>query len=318
MGAYIVRRLLIVIPLLLGVTIITFFLTALIPGDVVDVLLAIDVDPEVASRLRQTIGLDQPFFVRYWHWFVGLLHGDLGFSILNGRPVLSMILEKLFPTFELAFLTTVIGVVIGIPFGVFSAIRQFHFTDDFLRLLSLIGFSLPSFWVGTLLILMVSLWFPGFPILKYVPFSEDPLLNLQIMSLPAVTLGIAMSAMIVRMTRACVLDVLRQQYVVTARSKGLSSRVVLFKHVLRNAMLPVITLVGLRFGFLIGGLVIVEEVFAIPGLGRLVIYSISNRDFPLVLGVVLFIALSFMLINLLVDILYAVIDPRISYGEKEG
>lgn len=318
MGAYIVRRLLIVIPLLLGVTIITFFLTALIPGDVVDVLLAIDVDPEVASRLRQTIGLDQPFFVRYWHWFVGLLHGDLGFSILNGRPVLSMILEKLFPTFELAFLATVIGVVIGIPFGVFSAIRQFHFTDDFLRLLSLIGFSLPSFWVGTLLILMVSLWFPGFPILKYVPFSEDPLLNLQIMSLPAVTLGIAMSAMIVRMTRACVLDVLRQQYVVTARSKGLSSRVVLFKHVLRNAMLPVITLVGLRFGFLIGGLVIVEEVFAIPGLGRLVIYSISNRDFPLVLGVVLFIALSFMLINLLVDILYAVIDPRISYGEKEG
>ena len=318
MIAYIIRRLLILTPILIGVTVITFFLTTLIPGDVVDILLDIDADPDVASRLRQTIGLDQSFFVRYWHWFTGLVHGDFGFSILTGHPVLSMILDKIFPTFELAILATVIGIVIGIPFGVFSAIRQFHFTDDFLRLLSLIGFSLPSFWVGTLFILMVSVWFPGFPILEYVPFSKDPMLNLKIMSLPAITLGVAMSAMIVRMSRACVLDVLRQQYVVTARSKGLSNRVVLFKHVLRNAMLPVITLVGLRFGFLIGGLVIVEEVFAIPGLGRLVIYSISKRDFPLVLGVVLFIALSFMLINLLVDVLYAVIDPRISYGKKEG
>lgn len=262
--------------------------------------------------------MDQPFAVRYWNWVSRLVQRDFGLSIINGRPVLSQILEKYPPTLELAVLATIIGILIGIPFGVLSAIRQFHFTDDFLRLTSLIGFSLPSFWIGTLFLLIVLLWFPGFPILEYVPFSKDPILNLKIMSLPAITLGIAMAALIMRMTRACVLEVVRQQFVVTARSKGLNNRVILFKHVLRNAMIPVVTLVGLRFGFLIGGLVIVEEVFGIPGLGRLVIYSISKRDFPLVLGVVFFIALSFMLINLLVDILYAVIDPRISYGKKEG
>jgi peptide/nickel transport system permease protein len=189
-------------------------------------------------------------------------------------------------------------------------------TDDFLRLISVIGFSLPSFWIGTLFLLILSLYFPGFPILKFVPFSKDPVLNLTIMMIPGMTLGIAMVALILRMTRSCVLEVIRAQFVTTARSKGLNERVVLFKHVLRNALIPVVTLVGLRFGYLIGGLVIVEEVFGIPGLGRLVIYSISKRDYPLVLGVVFFIALSFLIINLLVDILYAVIDPRISYGKK--
>lgn len=316
MIAYIIRRLLTIIPILLGVTFVVFFLTTLIPGDVVDIMLDIEVEPQVAARLREMIGLDQPFLVRYGRWLSGLVRGDFGLSLINGQPVLSQILVKFPPTLELAVLATVIGVAIGIPFGVISAVRQFHFTDDFLRLTSLIGFSLPSFWIGTLLLLMVSLWFPGFPILEYVPFSNDPGLNLKIMSLPAITLGIAMAAIVMRMTRACVLEVIRQQFVVTARSKGLYERVVLFKHVLRNAMIPVVTLVGLRFGYLIGGLVIVEEVFGIPGLGRLVIYSISKRDFPLVLGVVFFIALSFMLINLLVDILYAVIDPRISYRKK--
>ncbi|MBW2147764.1 MAG: ABC transporter permease [Deltaproteobacteria bacterium] len=317
MVSYIIKRLLTVTPILFGVTVVVFFLTTLIPGDVVDIMLDIEVEPEVAARLRQTIGLDQPFVVRYWNWLSKLVQGDFGFSIINGRPVLSQIIEKYPPTLELAVLATIIGILIGIPFGVLSAIRQFHLTDDFLRLSSLIGFSLPSFWIGTMFLLMVSLWFPGFPILEYVPFSKDPILNLKIMSLPAITLGIAMAALIMRMTRACVLEVVRQQFVVTARSKGLTEHVILFKHVLRNAMIPVLTLVGLRFGFLIGGLVIVEEVFAIPGLGRLVIYSISKRDFPLILGVVFFIALSFMLINLMVDVLYAVIDPRISYGKKE-
>ena len=318
MISYIIKRLLTVTPILIGVTVVVFFLTTLIPGDVVDILLDIEVDPEVAARLRHTIGLDQPFVVRYWTWVSGLVRGDFGLSIINGHPVLEQIFEKYPPTLELAILSTILGLCIGIPFGVISATRQFHLTDDFLRLSSLIGFSLPSFWVGTLFLLMVSLWFPGFPILEYVAFSDDPILNIKIMSLPAITLGIAMAAIIMRMTRACVLEVIRQQFVVTARSKGVSERIILFKHVLRNAMIPVITLVGLRFGYLIGGLVIVEEVFGIPGLGRLVIYSISKRDFPLVLGVVFFIALSFMLINLIVDVLYAVIDPRISYRKKEG
>ncbi len=317
MMAYIAKRLLTVIPILIGVTVVVFFLTTLIPGDVVDILLESQGTPEVAARLRATLGLDQPFWLRYWNWASGLVIGDFGFSLINGQPVLGQILEKFPPSLELAVLATLIGILIGIPLGVWSATRQFHLTDDLLRLGSLIGFSLPSFWIGTLFLLMISLWFPGFPILKYVPFSQDPVLNLKIMSLPGITLGIAMSALIIRMTRSCVLEVIRQQYVTTARSKGLPERVVLFKHILRNALIPVVTLVGLRFGYLIGGLVIVEEVFGIPGLGRLVIYSISKRDFPLVLGVVFFIALSFLLINLLVDILYAVIDPRISY-EKKG
>lgn len=316
MGAYLVKRLLTIIPILIGVTLIIFFLTSLIPGDVIDILLESNVQPEVAAHLRQTLGLDKPFFVRYWNWVSGLAQGDFGLSIVNGRPVLSQILAMYGPSLELAVIATVIGVLIGIPLGVLSATRQFHLTDDLLRLSSVIGFSLPSFWIGTLFLLIISLYFPGFPILEYVPFSKDPVLNLKIMSLPGITLGIAMVALIMRMTRSSVLEVIRAQFVTTARSKGLNERIVLFKHVLRNALIPVVTLVGLRFGYLIGGLVIVEEVFGIPGLGRLVIYSISKRDYPLVLGVVFFIALSFLVINLLVDILYAVIDPRISYEKK--
>jgi peptide/nickel transport system permease protein len=316
MGEYFLKRLLAMIPILIGVTLVIFFLTALIPGDVVDVLLESQFQPELAARLRATLGLDKPFVVRYWNWASGLIQGDFGLSIINGRPVLSQILEMYGPSLELAIIATVVGVLIGIPLGVLSATQQFHWTDDFLRLTSVIGFSLPSFWIGTLFLLILSLYFPGFPILKFVPFSKDPVLNLKIMMIPGMTLGIAMVALILRMTRSCVLEVIRAQFVTTARSKGLNERVVLFKHVLRNALIPVVTLVGLRFGYLIGGLVIVEEVFGIPGLGRLVIYSISKRDYPLVLGVVFFIALSFLIINLLVDILYAVIDPRISYEKK--
>ncbi len=316
MGAYLFKRLLAAIPILLGVTLVIFFLTNLIPGDVVDLLLESEVQPEVAARLRQTLALDRPFFVRYWNWVSGLAIGDFGFSIINGQPVLSQILNMYGPSLELAVIATLVGVLVGIPLGVLSATQQFHLADDFLRLGSVIGFSLPSFWIGTLFLLIISLYFPGFPILEYVPFSKDPVLNLKIMSLPGVTLGIAMVALIMRMTRSSVLEVIRSQFVTTARSKGLNERIVLFKHVLRNALIPVVTLVGLRFGYLIGGLVIVEEVFGIPGLGRLVIYSISKRDYPLVLGVVFFIALSFLVINLLVDILYAVIDPRISYEKK--
>jgi len=316
MGVYLFKRLLAAIPILLGVTLVIFFLTNLIPGDVVDLLLESEVQPEVAARLRQTLALDKPFFVRYWNWVSGLAVGDFGFSIINGQPVLSQILDMYGPSLELAVIATLVGVLIGIPLGVLSATQQFHLTDDFLRLSSVIGFSLPSFWIGTLFLLIISLYFPGFPILEYVPFSKDPVLNLKIMSLPGATLGIAMVALVMRMTRSSVLEVIRAQFVTTARSKGLNERIVLFKHVLRNALIPVVTLVGLRFGYLIGGLVIVEEVFGIPGLGRLVIYSISKRDYPLVLGVVFFIALSFLVINLLVDILYAVIDPRISYEKK--
>jgi peptide/nickel transport system permease protein len=316
MGKYLLKRLLAMIPILIGVTLVIFFLTTLIPGDVVDVLLESTVQPELAARLRGTLGLDKPFVVRYWNWVSGLAQGDFGLSVINGRPVLSQILEMYGPSLELAIIATVVGVVLGVPLGVLSATRQFHLTDDFLRLTSVIGFSLPSFWIGTLFLLILSLYFPGFPILKFVPFSKDPGLNLQIMMVPGATLGIAMVALILRMTRSCVLEVVRAQFVTTARSKGLNERVVLFKHVLRNALIPVVTLVGLRFGYLIGGLVIVEEVFGIPGLGRLVIYSISKRDYPLVLGVVFFIALSFLVVNLLVDILYAVIDPRISYEKK--
>lgn len=313
---YLFKRLLAAIPILLGVTLVIFFLTNLIPGDVVDLLLESEVQPEVAARLRQTLALDKPFFVRYWNWVSALAVGDFGFSIINGQPVLSQILDMYGPSLELAVIATLVGVLIGIPLGVLAATQQFHLTDDFLRLSSVIGFSLPSFWIGTLFLLIISLYFPGFPILEYIPFSKDPVLNLKIMSVPGVTLGIAMVALIMRMTRSSVLEVIRAQFVTTARSKGLNERIVLFKHVLRNALIPVVTLVGLRFGYLIGGLVIVEEVFGIPGLGRLVIYSISKRDYPLVLGVVFFIALSFLVINLLVDILYAVIDPRISYEKK--
>ena len=316
MGGYFVKRLLAMIPILIGVTLVVFVLTALIPGDAVDVLLESQFQPEVAERLRATLGLDKPFALRYWNWASGLIRGDFGFSLINGRPVLSQILEMYGPSLELAVIATVLGVLIGIPLGVWSATRQFHLTDDFLRLIGVIGFSLPSFWIGTLFLLILSLYFPGFPILKFVPLSREPLLNLKIMIIPGATLGIAMVALIMRMTRSCVLEVIRAQFVTTARAKGLNERVVLLKHVLRNALIPVVTLVGLRFGYLIGGLVIVEEVFGIPGLGRLVIYSISKRDYPLVLGVVFFIALSFLLINLLVDFLYAVIDPRISYGKK--
>jgi peptide/nickel transport system permease protein len=305
-----------IILIMFGVSIITFSLTSFIPGDVVDILLDMEYDPEVAAHLRESIGLDKPFWVRYSKWIFGVLQGDLGLSVVNGRPIFTMIIEKYPPTLEIAFFSTLLGLIVGIPLGVYSGIKQFKVADDVIRFSSLIGFSLPSFWIGTLMLLFLSLYVPEFPILRYIPFKENPLLHFQIIMLPSITLGVAMSALIIRMTRACVLDQIRQDYVINARARGLSESVILFKHVLRNAILPVITLVGIRFGYLIGGLVIIEEVFGIPGLGRMVIFSIYKRDYPLVLGLVLFFSLSFTFINLIVDLLYAWIDPRISYGNK--
>lgn len=312
---YLVRRILSTLLTLFGVSILVFLMLQLIPGTVVEQIMGTDamVTKETVESLKAFFGLDQPIHIQYLHWVQNIARGNFGISWRTGKTVLGLILDHLPVTGELTFLALVVAFLIGVPAGVFSATRSNTAPDSVTRVLSLLGLSLPVFWQGTMLILIFSLLLRWMPALDYVGFFEDPLRNLQLMAMPSICLGTASAAMIMRMTRACLLEVLGQDYVRTARAKGLGERLVIYRHALRNAIIPVITVAGVQVGYLLGGIVVVEEVFTLPGVGRLVLSAIFNRDYPLVQGAVLFVALVFMLTNLLVDLLYSVIDPRIRY-----
>jgi len=314
-GQYLVRRILSTLLTLFGVSILVFLMLQLIPGTVVDQIMGMDamVTKETVESLKTFFGLDQPIHIQYLHWVQNIARGNFGISWRTGKTVLGLILDHLPVTGELTFLALVVAFLIGVPAGVFSATRSNTVPDNVTRVLSLLGLSLPVFWQGTMLILIFSLLLRWMPALDYVGFFEDPLRNLYLMAMPSICLGTASAAMIMRMTRACLLEVLGQDYVRTARAKGLGERMVVYRHALRNAIIPVITVAGVQVGYLLGGIVVVEEVFTLPGVGRLVLSAIFNRDYPLVQGAVLFIALVFMLTNLLVDLLYSAIDPRIRY-----
>lgn len=317
MWKYIARRVVALVPALFGLSLIIFAMVRLIPGTVVEQLLGSEglATRETIESLRAYFGLDQPVHVQYVNWLCRVVQGDLGNSWRTGKPVLQMIFDRLPVTGELALLSVSISMVVGVALGIVSAIRQNTLVDSFARVAALLGLSIPVFWQGTMLILLFSVYLNWMPSVIWVPFWQDPAENLRALALPALCLGTASAASVMRMTRSCMLEVLRQEYVRTARAKGLREQSVIIVHALRNAVIPVITVVGVQLGYQLGGVVVVEEVFTLNGVGRMVLASIYQRDYPVVQGVILFIGVVFMLSNLIVDVLYGFFDPRIRYSD---
>jgi peptide/nickel transport system permease protein len=301
---------------LAGLTVLIFLMLRLIPGTVVEQMIGADAiaSPAMVAELKRFFGLDRPWWAQYGSWLAGLLRGDLGTSWRTGKPVIQLIFERLPVTLELTGLAVAFSLVLGIAAGIVSAIRRDEAVDNVTRIGTLLGLSIPVFWQGTMLILFFSLYLRWMPPVVWVDFFTNPRRNLTIMLLPAICLGTASAANIARTTRACMLDVLRSEYIRTAAAKGLAHRALVLKHALKNALIPVVTVAGLQMGILLGGTVVVEEVFTLPGVGRLVLWSIYQRDYPLTQSTILFIALMFMTINLVVDLLYGYLDPRIRYS----
>ena len=301
---------------LLGLSVLVFLMLRLVPGTVVEQMIGADaiVSPAMVAELKRFFGLDQPWWRQYAIWIGGLAQGDLGTSWRTGKPVIALILERLPVTIELTGLAVAFALLLGIPAGIVSATRRDQAIDTATRVGTLVGLSIPVFWQGTMLILFFSIYLRWMPPVVWVDFFADPWRNVTIMVLPALCLGTASAANIARTTRACMLDVLRSEYIRTAAAKGLSGRLVVLKHALNNALIPIVTVAGLQVGILLGGTVVVEEVFTLPGVGRLVLWSIYQRDYPLTQSTILFIAVMFMTLNLAVDVLYGYLDPRIRYS----
>ena len=317
MGRYLAFRLLGAIPTLVGVSVLTFLFIRLIPGDAIAARLGTStvLTPEQLASLRAYFGLDQPLHVQYWNWATSLLRGDAGFSIRTGRPVFVEIAERLPATLELAAAATLIAIGIGIPLGLLSAMRPRSRVDLVARIGGLVGLSLPSFWLGTLIIVLFSLYLRWLPNTGgYVDFARDPLRNLELILFPAITLGVALAAATMRMTRSAMVDVLGADYVRTAAAKGLTRAVIVRRHALKNGLIVVVTLLGIQVGQLLGGAVVVEEIFSVPGVGRMLLTAIVQRDYALVQGAVLGIAILFVAVNIAVDVLYGYLDPRIRLG----
>jgi peptide/nickel transport system permease protein len=316
MARYLFVRLYSMALTLAGLTLLVFLMLRLIPGTVVEQLIGADAiaSPAMVAELKRFFGLDQPWWLQYSRWIGSLAQGDLGTSWRTGKPVASLIVERLPVTLELTLLAVGFALLLGIPAGILSAARRDQAVDNVARVGALLGLSVPVFWQGTMLILFFSIYLRWMPPVVWVDFLTDPRRNLTIMLLPALCLGTASAANIARTTRAGMLDVLRSEYIRTAAAKGLSRRLVILKHALKNALIPIVTVAGLQVGILLGGTVVVEEVFTLPGVGRLVLWSIYQRDYPLTQSTILFIAVLFMAVNLAVDLLYSYLDPRIRYS----
>ena len=310
---YLAKRLLVAVPSLLIATLIVFTLPRLIPGDVVVLMLAEKAYAKDIDELRAKLGLDRPLPVQYFEWLGKAVRGDLGESLWTKRPVLEEIGQRLPVTFELAFLGLVVALIIAIPVGVISAARQDTIADYVARSAAILGLSVPAFWLATLLIVLPAIWWGWRPVTGFVEFSQDPIGHVTQLFLPAAILGIAVGAALMRLTRGMLLEVLRQDYVRTAWAKGLGERVILMKHALRNAVIPVVTLLGTQLPQIIGGTVIIETVFGLPGMSRFLFDAINQRDYPVIQGVNLVVVSLIVAINLTVDALYAVLDPRIRY-----
>ncbi len=314
MGSYLIRRLGLMLLTLFGISVVIFVLLRLVPGNIVDILFdsAGMVNPAEKLKIEQELGLDRSIVVQYLSWINGLAHGDLGYSYVSEKPALEEILPRIPITARLAGLALVFSVVIGVPFGVISAVRQNTALDYVLRLVSLSGLSMPSFWLGLLILMWFVAQFGSLPIYTNTPGTFwDALL---LYSVPAAAVGFRSSALIMRLTRSSMLEVMRQDYIRTARAKGASDRAVNYHHALRNAVLPVVTVIGIEAAFLIGGLIVTETVFNIPGVARFLVEAIRWRDYPIVQNLVMFIAIVVVVVNFLVDMLYAVLDPRIRYS----
>ena len=313
MGSYIVRRFFLMLITLIGMSIVIFALLRLVPGNIADILFdsAGFVDPSEKAALEEELGLSDPIYVQYWDWIWGMMHGDLGYSYVSERPTIDEIAPRIPITAKLAALALFFSVVMGVPLGVISAVKQNTPIDYALRVLSLSGLSLPSFWLALLILMAFVHWFGTIPIYTSPPDTLwDELL---LYSIPAAAVGFRSSALIMRLTRSSMLEVMRQDYIRTARAKGASDSTVNYSHALSNAILPVITIIGIEAAFLIGGLIVTETVFNIPGVARFIVEAIQWRDYPIVQNLVMFIAVIVVVTNFLVDLLYVALDPRIKY-----
>ncbi len=316
MRAYIIRRLLLVIPTLFILSILVFLAVRFIPGDVIDVMVAkMDWDGDIdREALERMLGLDVPVYVQYGRWMGDILrHGTLGDSLMGVWSVEEKILGRLPVTLELGVMSIVIGLVIALPVGIYSAIRQDTAVDYAGRSIAILGLATPNFWLALMVIIYPSIWWGWSPPMRLITFSEDPLGNLGMFFIPSLILGTYLAATTMRMTRTMMLEVLRQDYIRTAWSKGLKERVVVVRHAVKNAFIPIVTTIGLQVPILVGGSVIIENIFNLPGLGRLLLDALNDRDYPVVSGINLFFGTAVIGINLMIDLLYAFLDPRVRY-----
>ena len=326
MQTYIIRRVLLIIPTLLVASLVVFFLIRSIPGDIVSQMeaqhIGIFTDADEAA-IRQRLGLDSPILVQYGRWigvvpdhhgsFSGLLQGNLGLSLWRQLPVTRIILTRLPVTLEHGALSIVIAVLIAVPIGTYSAIRQDTFGDFIARSFGIFALAVPTFWIGTLVVVFPSLWWGWSPSIKIIKFTDDPLGNLGMFIIPSLVLGMAMAGVTMRMTRTMMLEVLRQDYIRTAWSKGLKERMVILRHALPNALIPVVTIIGLLLPVVVGGSVITEQIFGLPGLGTLLLLAINDRDYTIVSGIMMFVAVFQLLANLVVDLTYGFLNPMVRY-----
>lgn len=315
MRGYVIGRLLALLPTLILASIIVFVTVRLIPGDVIELMLSqndVAADKMSRDQLVAALGLDKSMVTQYLHWVSSIvLRGDLGQSLWQGTAVTEHLRARLPVTFELGLIALLVGLLISVPIGIYSAIRQDTAGDYIARSFSILLLAVPSFWLGTMVVVFPSIWWGWSPPVDFVPFFESPGANLKQMLLPGIVLGAALSAITMRMTRTMMLEVLRQDYIRTAWAKGLNEPLVILRHALRNALIPVVTLVGLQAPLLIGGAVIMEQIFVIPGMGLLLLDAVQQRDYPIVTGVFLVVGVAVMLINLLVDLSYGLLDPKV-------
>jgi peptide/nickel transport system permease protein len=317
MREYLIKRFVLLIPTFIGITLVVYSVLLMLPGDPVDVLLGQEYDAQIAKKLRAEWGLDQPVIVQYAKWLQHIVRGDWGRSLFSRKPVFDEVMAKLPLTLELIALALFFEMLISVPAGVVSAVKPYTWWDYSASTFALVGVSIPSFFLGILLFLTFGLWLGWLPVQGYVPLQESVAENLRHLILPTVALGVARTAILTRLIRGSMLEVIRQEYVMTARSKGLAEAIVINKHALKNALIPAVTVLGLQVGFLVGGAIIIEKLFALPGIGSYGIDAITNRDYPQVLGFILISALVFQLANLGVDLVYCFLDPRIRYGNAE-
>lgn len=310
---YIIKRILSIIPVLLGISVVVFLAVRLIPGDFTTVMLGTQYTEEAAAALRAQYGLDGPLITQYFIWLGGVLTGDFGYSYISNQPVGALLFSRLPVTLELTFLSLLLAVLFGIPMGYWAACKRNKAPDSAATVTGLLGISIPNFWLGTMFILLFSLKLKWFPSGGFVPLGEGLLENLRCMALPAVALGLAVSAVVMRSSRSAMVEVTGQEYMKMAKAKGLSGTGLIFRHRIKNTMVNVLTILGLQTGSLLGGSVVIEQIFSLPGIGSLALQSINNRDYLVLQGTVLFISTMFVLINLIVDLLYCAVNPQIRY-----
>jgi len=317
MRAYVIRRILALIPTLFFASVIVFSTVRMIPGDIIDMMISqndISAGGNDREKLEAALGLDQPIYIQYFRWIGGiLLHGDFGSSLWQEQSVIGEIAQRLPTTAQLGLMALIVALVVAVPIGVWSAIRQDTWGDYLGRSFSILMLAVPGFWMGTMVMVFPSIWWGISPEVKFVPFRQDPIANMLQLLQPAVILGTSLSAITMRMTRTMMLEVLRQDYIRTAWAKGVSERTMVVRHALRNALIPVVTLIGLQAPILIGGTVIMEQIFVIPGMGLLLLEAVGRRDYPVITGVFLVVGFAVVMINLIVDLSYGLLDPKVRY-----